>query len=178
MNFKEKFEDFCSSIRSNIHRVRGFFERLVDAFYMFNVIRKCVAWDQSSLFEIMEQWMSRMQICHEQDTWHVCANKKVKEIRLARALLRRIIEDDYPVMNLHYEKWGGFDWPSDKEIEGMGDFIPADMLFRRKNANTPELKAQERNEFMRAIKHSDYLYGQDLDYFCKLLRHRSSGWWT
>lgn len=158
--------------------VRGFFERLRDAFYMFNVIRNCIAWDQSSLFTIMEQWMSRMQACHEKDTWHVCAHKKVKEIRLARALLRRILHDDYAVMELHYEKWGGFDFPTDKEIDGMGDSIPSDVLFRRKKANTPELKTQEREEFMRAIKHSDYLYGQDLDYFCKLLRYRSGGWWT
>lgn len=153
----------------------GFFERLKDAWFMFWVVLDCVSWDYMGILKILDAWLSKMQISQENDTWHVGANKHVEEIKFCRALLKRLIADDYSACDAHYERWGKPSYrfePTDKTEKYFT------MIVDHPNATTQELKDLERKEFGMAVKLDHYLEEQDYDYLFKTLKKRMRGWWT
>lgn len=141
---------------------------------MFFVILDNVSWDYISILTILEAWLSRVQIANENDTWHVNAYKKVEEIKFCRALLKRIIADDYSGTKAHYAHWGR---PSFKfePTDATKEFFSMETVYD--SASTKELKAQERQEFHRACKLDMYLEKQDYEVLFKTLNKRLTGWW-
>jgi hypothetical protein len=106
---------------------------------------------------------------------HVHCERDADQIKLALLALKRLESDEYHemVFKPHDKKWGKLDTSFGQPDEQKC----VEMLFNRDNVRTAEDEKQERKEFMRLMKHRDYLQKQDLEYATKIISKYLFGWW-
>jgi len=101
------------------------------------------------------------------------ADQEADKIKEAILLLDRLINDEYTeqVLAPHDAKWGETEIDFEQVAGGYG------MHFTRKNAVTPEEKAQARKEYRRLAKHIEHLINQDIEHLFQIIQKNVRGWW-
>lgn len=161
-------------------KIRRFIKRIPDIPYQiiqgikniiiwFPVIWKDRDFDHSYIYEIMYFKLKNMQAFFESD-YPICANsdRRAKQIMIAKNLCKRLIEQQYLTNALtnYHQKYGEEIKFSFEPVEGK----PYSVL----KWNETE---QQRKDFNKASKHSDYMEQQDLDFLFKHMRKYIQGWW-
>lgn len=153
----------------------GRLQRLKEVVLFIPVIYKCYRWDSSSLYQILEHWLGRMEDCHNGDTIHSNAPRYARQLRVAKLLAKRIYEDRYLVNNLkpHQEKWG----ESSFEFRPLGNQGHQMIISNPKVTNESE-RQQERKEFLEIIRKSACQRQKDVEVLFRIMRKYSLYWWT
>lgn len=161
-------------------KIRRFIKRMPDIPYRitqgiknliiwFPVIWKDRDFDHNYMYEIIYLKLSNMQKFFESD-YPICANadRRAKQIMIAKNLCKRLIEQNYlsNALTNYKSKYGdesGFHFE------------------QTENKNLHKLvwdeTVEQRNEFKKSSEHSNYMEQQDLDYLFKHMRKYIQGWW-
>lgn len=111
---------------------------------------------------------------------HTNCETDAKNMRIARLLLERVLEDDYHnmVFKNHDRKWGELDLSSEvSHLDVNGDPVMYELIFSRPNANTTELKKQERTEYRRLMQKPEDMRRRDLEYAMDIISKQLLCWW-
>lgn len=147
----------------------------------FGVVANDRPWDYQGWLTLTDKKFELLEKRLRVDGHHTNSEKDADNIHKTRLALRRIIDDNYHELALgpHDKKWGEIDmWF--EELDEISDFDGEKMSqvhLDRANANTPELKEQERTEYRRLMKRPDYLKQQDLEYVTKMINKYLFHWW-
>lgn len=170
-----------NKLQEILHQVKwwitGIVRKISRVFQYIPVVWNNEDWDYYYLFILLKYKLSRMRKAQEQDTWHSNSHVYAKQIKQCEYLLDRLAKDEYlfPLLDEHEKRWGKQDcWFT--PVQDNDDY--STIHFKREKAVFEYDVKQERKEYMKLIKHSDYLKKQDMDYFCKLLNKYSFHWWT
>jgi len=99
--------------------------------------------------------------------------KKMKALKLCIKILERLNNDDYTRFDkLHEKKWGKLEmW-----TEPTGDGFHR-LKSRRERATTPELKEQERKEYIESFHADARLENRDRQLMYKIIAKYITYWW-
>lgn len=153
--------------------MRHFIERITRIIKWIPVLWKIYDFDWTSVVHVLLFQIQRLRHVLENDSYHKLSKKSMRKMKTCENLLKRLIEDDY-IFNAyvnHDKKWGEIDW-----VLGESNGIGREVILFRPNANTPELKEQERQEFRRLMDKPNEQQRQDLELFAKLFSKHVLGW--
>ena len=140
----------------------------------FNIIWNDRDWDYHYWLKMNRLKLSRMEKLIRNHGIHLYAEKDADRIHKAVMIIDRILEDDYHELAFrsHDKKWGelSIDW-IDSDNDGYKE-----AKFNRPNVDE-ENEEQERKEFLRWTKHSEYLKKQDLKYLTDIINKYLYSWW-
>lgn len=129
-------------------------DRDFDEYYVFKLLYK--------KFENMEKFFN------SEFTWSADAKKMAQEIKIAKNLVKRIIDDNYleNALTEYHKKYGDLKY-SFKQVEGQPNLVK---LIWDETEESQKI-------FRRCSKHSNYMKKQDLEYLFNYLNKNISKWW-
>lgn len=168
--FNEKFEDFTDFLYKKIKSpYYNFVQGIKNVFAWLPIIWQDREFDKAYLYIILHKKLKLMEEFYLSDLpAAVGANKLGKQMKVARILCGRLVNQDYLVnatkdIEARYGR-------HDLEFEPCPDHSG---YFQMVNKRTP----QEEIEYKRAYVHSDYMEKQDREYMFDLIKKKIDGWW-
>ncbi len=149
-------------------------------FEFFKVIWAWRFWDFHYFLKVLVLMLKLMEKNFSEYGNHLYVEKDVKNMKIVRLLLERVLEDDYHSMvyKSHDEKWGKLNTgstPCEWDKNGLPTMY--EMNFSRSNAVTEEQEEQEQKEFKKLIRKPDQLRYRDLKYALDLMSKQLLHWW-
>ncbi len=178
---KNKLRSIKYSVRRFCIKVYDFFRYdipygIESILRWFPVIWKDRNWDACFVFLILRKKIALMEVHHKKYGHFVDSDKTVKELRVCRKLLDRLVKDEYEERALapHNKKWG----ETKSRIEPCKDNKHlAEWIMTRPNANTPEEKEQESKEFVKLYDGAQLKRRRDINVLFKIISNRVQTWW-
>lgn len=154
----------------------SFPERLSRALAFFKIGWLNHDWDNHYLNELVLFKLKRLQHCFIHYGHHAedCPNykPKMKSLALAIKLLERVVKNEYTKFyELHEKKWGK------RTVKWIPEGEHFKMDVKKEKANTPELKEQERKEFLEAVRKDDRLEARDKKLAYAIIGKYQDYWW-
>lgn len=174
MNLKEKWDDFTYNVSEIIYKIsRPFYQLkqgIVNVIKWFPVIYKDRDWSYHYIFVILHKKLEHMEkMFRSDDVFTACANQTADEIKEAKDVLKRLIEDDYLSEALipYHEKYGFNDkLYTFEKIEGT---------------NSSKLVWTQNQEQMKMFREAgdlaDKKKAEDLKYLFEYLHKNIEKWW-
>lgn len=139
------------------------------------VIWKDRNYDYHYLLNVMRFKIQDMLNEYNRVNRYIGQEKDKQSLQTCLYLLNRLVDQNYGenVFYFHDRKWGEIkvDW----EETDNSDMLT--LVTDRDNIVTEEDKEKERKEFLRLIKHENYLERQDIEYLFKLMSKHVRKWW-
>lgn len=145
---------------------------------------KSIIWNDKNFdhyffFIILHKKLSEMYKSFSKNNVYVGQDKDAKNIKICINLLNRILEKngfDYSekIFKNHAKKWGWTDWCTEECEDGSGN---CRLVMTRPKVKNKEDKEKERKEFMKCMKHEDYMRKQDVEYLFKIINKQVFKWW-
>ena len=132
-------------------------------------------WDASTcMLRIMKFKLQRTEKCMR-NGYHAFKPTVFKKMKTINLLIDRILDDNYHdnVFKYHNEKYGELDVKFEDIPKGA---TSGRILITRPNANTPELKTQERKEFRKLMHLTTVYRKQDIALLFKLYSRGFDSW--
>jgi len=139
----------------------------------FNIIWNDRDWDSIYWLELNQKKLIRMENLIRNHGNHLYHERDADSIHKAIMAIDRLLEDNYfnNALVTHNKKWGELVVTYKDLEDGCSE-----MLFDRKNINSSS-EEQERQEFLKLSKHSDYMRKQDLKYLTDTINTYLFSWW-
>ena len=156
--------------------IRHFLNRVKRIIEWLPVLWDTHDWDHTYLTTIWAYSLKRSKIACFDKGHHIVSKGRLRDINTALALLGRLNDDNKYTekhMEYFYQKWGESDYTFDK-IEGSNY---SRLRNRTVEALTEEQKKQYQKEFKRIMSLEDYLFKQDMDLLCKVLKRNLRSLW-
>lgn len=154
-------------------RVRHFFRFLKRLCDWLPILWDDEDWDSNKLFRIMQFKISRIRKCIEKNQRHTCADRNVRDMRIAELYLDRFINDTFPIGNAYF---------CTCPLEMMIQDSEGATTFHFCNACREYLGTLESTRIRRKMKKGQRFYGmrsenQAWENFCKHFMKHSRKWW-
>lgn len=172
---KEYKEDIQFWYNHNIEfPIKSFFKGISNLWKWKSVIWKDRDFDYVYLLIILKFKIDNMIDLYDYRDRYIGQEKHREKLKRCSILLHRLINNEYQenIMKPHDKKWGKikFDWEKcDNENYKL--------LVDRDNVLTEQDEEKERKEFMKLMKHVNYLENQDIDYLFHLMKKHLRSWW-
>lgn len=171
--FKEEFKFWFS------HKIefpiKSFFTGISNLWKWKSVIWKDRDFDYIFLLTILKFKIDKMIELYDHRDRYVGQERDKQKLKLCSNLLDRLIKNDYQenTMIHHDRKWGeiNFSWEQCEDSEYYK------LITNRKNIINEKDKEKEREEFLRLIKHSNYMENQDIEYLFDTMKKHLRSWW-
>lgn len=177
--------------------IHPYFEKFFDAYYNVTAFiewcKRAIAYarvgyknydfDALSIENYLLFKLKRVERCLVNGTCDLTVEmgpKKMKAIRLCIKLLTRLTDGSYHrFLDMHHAKWGVGEMTFTK-VEGTenkpgGPYSTMDIVYAK--ANTPELKAQQRKEYMEAVYADDREESRDRRLVYAIIQKYITYWW-
>lgn len=169
---QDKLSDLIAPIRSFIRKLKRAAAYAIQGYNSYD-------WDYSYLFKLIEFKIKRIEL--EIINGHAIPDKQtLQSLRLCLKLLKRINNSEYHYfLDIHNAKWGESEWVFHRKEED-GTEIPngcSRLEIIKRNANTPEEKAQEREEFQIAFRLDDAQEARDKRLLFRIMEKYHQLWW-
>lgn len=151
-------------------------------FYRLNKIIKImpVAWraesyDWSGLLDVIRHQLKELRKCLENGR-HAGNVRHAKKIRICELLIGRLIDQDTfgyckEMLKQHDLKWGKIKYARD--TQGKGNTVK----LSRSGVKCEKDQKLEHEEFIRIIKHDEYMKKQDINYLFDTMKKNLTSWW-
>ena len=142
-----------------IYKIKNIYYQLKNVIKWLPIIWKDRDWDYGYFYRILYFKLKNMEKYFNHS---LCAKERAKEIRIAKNLVKRLIDSNYleNAMMFFDTKYG------DKEIIILKDGA----VIWNKDKKMVE-------EFRKCSEHSNYLELQDKDYLFDYIKKHINGWW-
>lgn len=146
------------------------FKKIIKIIRWIPLLWQDVDYDADSIYGLLYYKLKFMEEYFSGDnTWGVDAKKIAKQIKIAKNLAKRLMEDDYLSNALveHEKKYPDY-------LELGLSIEQDDFKFYKlvdKNSN------EEKKSFRKCSKHADYLKEQDINYLFSYLKKHIKEWW-
>jgi len=175
----EKWDDLLDWFDDRWSDVAHPFRKLRHAFKYFCYVYKeeCWDWDYSYLLGILQFKFKGMREYALKYGHLVGSGRQAKQYKLCSDLIERIVSHNYVELETknHDRKWGELHVGS--VTVGRDGVIHKEIIFHRKNINTPEEKKQERSESDEIYKRERDLRDQDIKYLFNTMSKRLLLWY-
>ncbi len=134
----------------------------------FSIIWEDRDWDYYYIFALLYHKFNNMEKFFRSDkVWSAKASEVADELKIAKLLCKRIMEDKYTDNALIpvEQKYGELKW----HIE------PSE--YRNFNTIIFDESFEERKARDKAYKHSEYMENQDIEYLMKYIKKNIRKWW-
>jgi hypothetical protein len=149
------------------HNVKTSIKNLIN---WFPIIWKDRNYDEYYIYTLLHHKLKNMERFFNSDKLLSDGKKISKEVKIARTLCERIINNDYlsnaliPYYKIYGELDDKFMWTKYNEETGFYEIVFTN-------------NEEQRKLFRRCSKHSDYMKKQDIDYLHHYIIKKSAGWW-
>jgi len=171
-----------SLILDPYYTVRGFFSRVKRVLEFVPVIWKTHDWDHAYLTTIWAYTVERSMVACIDKGHHVVRKNDRKNYKTVIALLKRMSEDDYdmPHYDYHGRRWKRNIDDFYFEVADV-DKKGKPLTYRQREPHFDKLNDRDKELYHKELKavfdHGNYMYKQDVDLLCKLLKKHLRSWW-
>jgi hypothetical protein len=167
-----------ASIWSEIfHPFRAFWYGLENLYAYLPIIWLDRDWDYAYMLTLWELKFRRMARNHLLYGNHLRHEEVAQELRVCAQLCARIRDDNYADagQEAHDKKWGRAEMVILPKDDPKQPYVRT--RFIRERVETDAEAAQEREEFLRYVKHAEQQREADLKYLGNLIATRTLCWW-
>lgn len=131
-------------------------------------------WDETYLYRIMKHKMELMYKDVEKYSHHLYVEDELKSIKKCISILNRLINQEYEENALHFhdKKWGEI---KINTIPYDDEYVQLDVY--RPYARQIGMEEQEVKEFMKWMRHRDYMETQDIEFLFNTMKKYVRKWW-
>lgn len=150
--------------------IRHFFKKIIRIIQWLPVLWKTEDWDHSYMTTIWAYSLKCLKKGCIDDGHHVVTKGELKSFKTAIAILERISDTNKYTeahMEAFYKRWGQPDY----------DFESSYFRNKTEEALSDKQKIQYRKEFKAIMDMEQYLFKQDIDLLCKVLKKYLQRWW-
>jgi len=133
-------------------------------------------WDYWFIYKILQKKLDNTSKFLKKYGCHKDALKDAERIEKCVFTLNRLLKDEYHemVFKHHDRKWGELELKTFPSKDHPGAY---GLTTSRPNANTPELRQKEREEFRRCSNHQEYMVKQDNEFLFDTMKRYIRTWW-
>lgn len=147
------------------------FKKILKIIRWLPILLKDVDYDSDSIYSLLYYKLKFMEEYFNGDNaWSADAKKCAKQIKIAKNLAKRLIEDDYLSNSLveHEQKY-----PDYLDLGLSMEQRKESKFYKLIDKNSED----EKRSFARCSKHADYLKEQDINYLFDYLKKHIEDWW-
>lgn len=147
------------------------FKKILKIIRWLPILWKDVDYDADSIYRLLYYKLKFMEEYFNGDnTWSADAKKCAKQIKIAKNLAKRLMDDNYLSNSLveHEQRY-----PNYLEIGSSMEQIEGSKLYKLIDKNSED----ERISFRKCCKHAEYLRKQDINYLFDYLKKYIEDWW-
>lgn len=146
------------------------FKKIIKIIHWIPILWQDVDYDADSIYRLLYYKLKFMEEYFSSDnTWSIDAKKIAKQIKIAKNLVKRLMEDDYLSNSLV------------EHIQKYPDFLELALSMEQENSKFYKLvdknSDEEKKSFRKCSKHADYLKEQDINYLFDYLKKHIKEWW-
>jgi hypothetical protein len=160
-------------MRNLLQRIENLFFAIYRIGYWLPVIWKDRWWDSSFLLRIMEVKLRYDADRYKRMGTHVGNDRRVRQIRTAAILCKRLDEQDYTTpWDKEFEQAGNNLW---NYMENHTETMGSNLIVHTSRGYIESKRLSDASRW--AIRREDDMRKQDLEYLCKLLQKHLFKWW-